>query len=251
MKLTFLCLLLTLAVATVFVIRARDDMDRSPSSISGALSPEQDRGESESVQTGERSAGDEAEDVTDNSESVELPPELTTRTSWTNPYKATVWNAPNWRFNEDAMTALSPENAESQTLCTAEFLRDWNSFTAAFRADLSAANEADAKALNGLVLEVAGPDSVDVLRVTLGSGRAELESIHGGEAVLRRETQLAEGDESASVRLSLTPNRLLVRIGIRLVINDPRPSALIGHRCRFRVSAPSGSVISELRFDGE
>lgn len=251
MKRPLLFLLLSLAVATVFVIQARDGTHRSPSEISGSVPPEQDRGESESIQTRERMAGREAERVTDNGDSVELPPELATRTSWTNPYASTVWNAPNWRFNEDAMTALSTENAESQSLCTAEFLRDWNSFTAAFRVELPAATESHDEASQQLVLEVAGLESVDVLRVTLGAGRAVLKSVHGGEAALTRETQLAERDESDSVRLSLTPNRLLVRIGSRLVINEPRPSALIGHRSRFRISAPPGSVISELRFDGE
>jgi hypothetical protein len=251
MKLPFLCLLLSLAVATVFVIWARDGMDRSPSATSGAVPPEQKRGTSEAAQTSEPSTGNEEERATRNSEFGELHPELATRTSWTNPYMVTVWDAPNWRFDDDAMTALSTENAESQTLCTAEFLRDWNSFTAAFQVELPVVVGTDTEDAQRLVLEVAGPDSVEALRVTLGSGRAVLESVHKGESILTRETELAETDESASVRLSLTPNRLLVRIGSRLVINDPRPSALIGHRCRFRVSAPPESVISELRFDGE
>ncbi len=244
-------LLLSLAVAIVLAVRMRDGAAPLPIAVPDVEQPEQKVGESESVQTSERSVAEEPGVSTGEGESAELPPGLATRTSWTNPYEAAVWNAPNWRFDEDAMTALPSPDDESRLLSTAEFLRDWISFTAAFRVELPTVTESGIEAAQGLLLEVAGPKSVDILRVTLRSDRVILENVHDGEAVPLRETELAEDDDSGSVRLSLTPNRFLVRAGNRLVINDPRPSALTGGPCRFRVSAPSGSIISELRFDGE
>ena len=244
-------LLLSLVVAIVIAALTRDGAERLPTAMPGAGQPEQNSGQSESVQTIKRPVAEEPESSTDNGGSAELPPDFSTRTSWTNPYKAAVWNAPNWRFDEDAMTALPSRDGEPQFLCTAEFLRDWNSFTAAFRVELPTVTESGNEAAQRLRLEVAGPKSVDILRVTLRSDRVILENVHDGEAAPLRETELAEDDDFGRVRLSLAPNRLLVRVGNRLVINDPRPSALTGDPCRFRVSAPSGSIISELRFDGE
>jgi hypothetical protein len=244
-------LLLSLAVAIVTAVRMRDGAERLPIAAPDAEQPEQSVVEFDSVQTSTRSVAEEREASTGEGESAELPPGFATRTSWTNPYEEAVWNAPNWRFDEDAMTALPSRDGESRLLCTAEFLRDWNSFTAAFRVELPTVTESGIEAAQRLRLEVAGPKSVDIMRLTLRSDRVILENVHDGEAVPLRETELAEDDDSGSVRLSLTPNRFLVRVGNRLVVNDPRLSALTGETCRFRVSAPSGSIISELRFDGE
>jgi len=148
-------------------------------------------------------------------------------------------------------TTRSSNSAALPALCTAEFRRDWSSFTAAFRVDLPEESQDGPDATPHLILEVVGLESRDTLRFTARSQRAILEHVQGREIVPLREISLA-GDEQLSIlRLSLTPNRLLVRVGSRLLMNESRPSGLIGARCRFRVAAPPGSVISDLRFDGE
>ena len=239
-------LLLSAAVTAALVIRARDDA--APATSAG-MRIDRDVRQSESVRedSGRLSTEGAAGSKGSTETSDEVPSELLQRANWTNPYTAAVWNAPGWQFNEDSMTTLEADVAADERLRSAEFLREWSSFAAAFRVEFPAGSESTQL----VVMEVVGTKSADTLRITLQTDQAIVESVHNGEAVPLRETPLTTEDELSDIRLSLTPNRFLVRVGSRMLINGPRPRALIGDDCRFRVSVPAGSAITELRFDGE
>ncbi|MBI1312520.1 hypothetical protein GC176_14605 [bacterium] len=181
----------------------------------------------------------------------ELSPELARRSSWTNPYGPSLWQAAGWRFAEDSMSTESLDRSTAETYCTAEFLREWNTFSVGLTVDFAKSSGASDETSHQLVLEVVDRSSGDSLRVTLQPDRAAADSVQSGQAVLLREIPLADDFEFGRVGLLLTPNRLLVRGNDRLLLNVTRPSALIGQRCRFRILAPLGTTIRELRFDGE
>lgn len=149
------------------------------------------------------------------------------------------------------MTALPPDDSTAESLCLAEFLRDWSTFTAAFLVDLGAPVAESSRLRTQLVLEILDPDSKDALRVTFTPDQAVVETVLSGQTAPLRDASLAEDDEFRNVAMSLTPNRVLVRVNGRLLLNVPRPAELTGNRCRFRISTPPASTISELRFDGE
>jgi hypothetical protein len=162
-----------------------------------------------------------------------------------------LWKSANWQFNEDSMTALPAPGLNAHMSCTAEFLREWTTFTAALHVKLVTEGGGLPQQRQPLELDLVHTKSGDSLRVSLQADRAIVQRIESSQAIQVRETALTGVGDTGELRLSLTPNRLLVRLGGRLLLNVPRPSFLTGERCRFRVSAPAGATITALRFDGE
>ena len=170
-------LLLSAAVAAALVIRARDDA--APATSKG-MRIDRDVRQNESVRedSGRLSTVAAAGAKGINETSGEVPSVLLQRANWTNPYTAAVWNAPGWQFNEDSLTAPEANVAADERLCSAEFLREWSSFAAAFRVESPAGSESTQL----VVMDVVGTKSADTLRVTLQMDRAIVESVHDGEA---------------------------------------------------------------------
>ncbi len=243
--------LLSTVIAAVFAIRPRNEDEASTLTESITGRARQKSATSEKALAEGRLDDDEPEASAETARSDTVPPELAERTNWANPYTAVAWKTSRWRFNDDSMTALPAGASTVERLCPAEFFRDWTAFTAAFLVDFDDASDKSARIGPHLLMEVFDPDSADTLRVSFETEHAAAESIMSGEAVTLREASLMKSEEPSNVGLSLTPNRVLVRVNGRLLLNVPRPSALIDRRCRFRISALPGSTVSELRIDGE
>ena len=253
------CLLLLVAIG-FFLIATHDepagDAESAPdesSSNPGAIDSA-----AENTAVSESSPGSVATEVGQLALSA-LPPELADRTTWIAPYRPAFWHASGWRFAEDALVAEdvaaeTQNDAARPGRCTATFLRDWQTVSAGLHVRFPP-NDRDESTAGGnhrqLVLEIGGGEVSDTLRVTLQSGRVVAESVIDGHATVLRENAAADTLDGNHVRLLLTPNRLLLRVDDQLLLNAPRPAALTGTRCRFRMTAPPGTIVSDLRFDGE
>ena len=182
-----------------------------------------------------------------------MPVELARKTSWTNPFQPQLWSSFGWGFDQDSMsTTTEPGSLPPQEPRSAEFLRDWKSMSAALRVTWQE-DKARSEAEPLLTLATNSLNSTASLQVALTGDQASVRLVTNGDITPLRQTSIADVDcsEGGRIRLMLAPNRLLVRWNDQLLFNVARPAAITGGQCRFVVTAPPGTRISELRLDGE
>lgn len=177
------------------------------------------------------------------------------RSSWENPFRPRLWSSEGWLINEDSMVC------ESDSGQPATFLRPYRSVVVECRFSRTRGDESEsAPEENGPIeceLRLLNSDSNRWATLSLNSTSITLtESVDGANSTVQtlRETDRASGDDFSDVvvRLSLTPNRLLVAVDGQMKINVNRPVSIMMADCLAQfVASKAGTKLSDLRFEGD
>lgn len=174
------------------------------------------------------------------------------RTSWENPFRPRLWACDGWRINEDSMTS------ESESPQPATFLRPYRNVVIECR--FSRSGEVDSP--EGLPpiefeLRLRNRNSQRLAILSHTSGKITLSESDGeassAKRPLREYTQAVSGDsQDVEVRLTMTPNRILVVVNGQMRINSPRPTFVLNADClsQFMVREP-GIALTDVRFEGD
>ena len=175
-----------------------------------------------------------------------------TRSSWQNPFRPTLWSCDGWRVDEDSMTS------ETESSHPATFLRPYRNVVIECR--FSRNGEVDPPKDHPPIefeLRLFNRDTQRWTSLSHNSGKLTL-SESGAEASsrqqpLRESTNAVNGDtQNLDVRLTVTPNRILVAINGQMRINSPRPTSILNAEClpQFVIYQP-GVSLTDLRFEGD
>ena len=176
------------------------------------------------------------------------------RSSWENPFHPRLWSSDGWWIDEDSMAS------ESDSGQPATFLRPYRNVVIECR--FSKATEDRTKTVQErspieCELRLLSRDSNRWTSLLLGPGDIVLaESVDGANTTVRtlRKTERATGDDplEAGIRLTLTPNRLLVAVDGQMRINVARPGSIMMSDCLAQFVVSEASIeLSDLRFEGD
>ncbi|MFT5323577.1 MAG: hypothetical protein ACI8P0_001427 [Planctomycetaceae bacterium] len=184
-----------------------------------------------------------------------LPESDLARSSWENPFRLRLWSNDGWRINVDSMTC------ESDSEQPATFLRPYRSVVIECRFSRATEIETKTAAEENLPIDceirLLSRDSNRWASLSLSSASITLtESVDGANATVRtlRETDRITGDGPSDVklRLTLTPNRLLVAVDGQMKINVARPGSIMMTDCLAQFIASKADIeLSDLRFEGD
>lgn len=175
-----------------------------------------------------------------------------TRSSWENPFQPRLWTCQGWKISDRSMSSESPLPAR------ATFFRPYRNLVIECRLARSTEIEVNLSSTSpmpfeiGLVNESTGNRTglmIDSDKASLVEARKERESVL--KVVREVSFDACEEPDEITVRLTLTPNRILVAIDGHLRINAARPATIMNTDCRaqFVVHQP-GIKLSDLRFEG-
>lgn len=172
------------------------------------------------------------------------------RSSWENPFQSRLWTCQGWKIDDRSMSSESPVPA------CATFFRPYRNLVVECRLARSGKPEFDSSSSPSFEMRLVDESTGNRAGLVIDSDKACLvEARRDHEAVLKvlREASLdaCEEPEEITVRLTLTPNRILVAIDGHLQINAVRPATIMNTDCRaqFVVHEP-GITLSDLRFEG-
>jgi len=174
------------------------------------------------------------------------------RTSWENPFRPQLWSCDGWRIDENSMTS------ETETLHPATFLRPYRNVVIECRFSRSdeVASLEESVPIE-FELRLLNRDTQRQAILSHTSGKVTLKE-SGGEVSsaqrpLRESTMAFNRDsQDVEVRLTMTPNRILVVIDGRMRINSPRPTSILNAECVLQfVAHEPGITISEVRLEGD
>lgn len=167
--------------------------------------------------------------------------------SWIDPWLPRLWHAPGWEVNEDSIVCL-------RSTQPATFLRPWQSVMVEVQPNFKNANENAEGAVRNrsFELRVSNEDASTAAVIRFANESVELIRMSdGSQEVLRHAAIEPIGDEPL-LRLSVTPNRIVVGCDGRPVLNGPRPSELVRRPLFVQFAASGGSIrISSIRIEGE
>lgn len=174
------------------------------------------------------------------------------RTSWENPFRPRLWSGDGWKINKDSMTS------ESESPQPATFLRPYRNVVIECR--FSRSGEADSPEDMPPIefeLQLRNRDTQCLTILSHISGKLTL-SETGGEALSAqrplRESSLAFSSDShdVKVRLTMTPNRILVVVNGQMRINSPRPTSVLNAECLSQfIVHEAGVTLTDVRFEGD
>lgn len=185
----------------------------------------------------------------------QLPESDLARSSWENPFRPRLWSSEGWGLNEDSMTC------DSDSRQPATFLRPYRSVVVECQFSRAKENESDTETGETVPVEcelrLLNRDSNRWASLSLNSASVTLtESVDGSNATTQilRETDRTSGGNFSDVvvRLTLTPNRLLVAVDGQMKINVNRPSSIVMADCLAQfVVSKADTKVSDLRFEGD
>lgn len=187
----------------------------------------------------------------------QLSEEELARSSWENPFLPHLWSCEGWTIEDDAMTC------ESGTASPATFLRPYRNGVIECRFSRSAEVAS---------VEELSPIEFELRLLNLDTRRWAALSHASGQVTLS-ESQRDDEQEAATqirpplrtssdiinkeskdvdVRLTMTPNRILVAINGQIRINSRRPASILNADCLSQfVVRERGVTISDVRFEGD
>lgn len=175
------------------------------------------------------------------------------RSSWENPFRPRLWSCEGWRIDEDSMTS------ETESTSSATFLRPYRNVVIECRLSrptesaTSPATESSAPFELRLLDQSTG-NWIGLIVATDSVSLSEFSADQQPDLQTLRKTPREAGNESQeiAVRLTMTPNRILVAIDARLKINAARPSASMIAECLVQfVAHEAGVTLSDLRIEGD
>lgn len=177
------------------------------------------------------------------------------RTSWENPFRSRLWSSKDWRIDENSMTC------DSDSGQPATFLRPYRSVVIECRFSRTKENESETATEENMPIEceirLLNRNSNRWASLSLRPTNITLtESADGANSTMRtlRETDRSSGDSLSEVvvRLTLTPNRLLVTVDGQIKINATRPASIMMVDCLAQfVVLNRNIVLSDVRFEGD
>ncbi|MDG2358465.1 MAG: hypothetical protein P8M20_02310 [Planctomycetaceae bacterium] len=177
------------------------------------------------------------------------------RTSWENPFRPRLWSSENWRIAENSMIC------DSDSGQPATFFRPYRSVVIECRFSRTKENESETATEEHMPIEceirLINRNSNRWVSLSLRPTHITLaESADGANSTMRtlRETDRSSGDSISEVvvRLTLTPNRLLVTVDGQLKINATRPGSIMMVDCLAQfVVLKRNIVLSDVRFEGD
>jgi hypothetical protein len=175
------------------------------------------------------------------------------RSSWENPFSPRLWSCEGWRINEDSMTC------ESETLQPASFLRPYRNVVIECRLTRPEESQTVEPTESPLTFELRLLDQSTGhwIGLNVADDNVSLEEFsEDRKPVLQtlRETprDISGETHEVAVRLTMTPNRILVAINGRLKINAARPTSTMSVECLVQfVADESGVTLSDLRIEGD
>lgn len=246
-----LLILLTTAAATAFPgcsDSSKAERDQPP--VSSLPTSDQDTPEHSSVPAKDV-ANSEPKESTVLVEYGQLSDADLARTSWENPFRPRLWACDGWKINEDSMTS------EADTRQPATFLRPYRNVVIECR--FSRSGEVDSPSdMPPIEFELQLRNRETQSRTILShtSGKLTLSESDGEASSAQRplrESTLAVSSDSqdVEVRLTMTPNRILVMVDGQMRINSPRPTSVLNAEClsQFIVHEP-GVTLTDVRFEG-
>lgn len=185
--------------------------------------------------------------------SLQLSESDLARSSWENPFLPRLWSNDGWQINEDSMIC------ESNIGQSATFLRPYRNVVIECRFSRSNKNATATEDDSPIEFEIRLLNRDSNRWVSLSLSPADItltESVDGANANVRpiRETARTTGDDSSevAVRLTLTPNRLLVSVDGQMKINVTRPGPIMMADCLAQFVVPKADIeLSDLRFEGD
>lgn len=174
------------------------------------------------------------------------------RSSWEDPFHPRLWDSNGWRIDNDSMRSESPLPA------TVTFFRPYRNLVISCQLTrpespktsrpLDSRSSCELRLMNqstgGLTSLVIDTDRVALIE----SSQRQTASLN-----VIREVSLDAREEPGEfvVRLTLTPNRILVAINGQLRINTARPATIRNTRCLAQfVGHESEVTVRDLRFEG-
>jgi hypothetical protein len=197
-----------------------------------------------------------SEEAAGNNDSAK--PQLTesdlARTSWEDPFRARLWSCEGWRIDEKSMTSGGDAGQ------AATFLRPYRNAVIECRVSTStvAVSEPNRTPV-GIEIRLLNQStqqwtslSLSLESITL----AESKSGVGALSKLRRLRSVAReaGNDPSEVeiRLTVTPNRVLVAVDGQMKINAARPASIRNTECLAQfIVHDEGATLSDLRFEGD
>lgn len=185
-----------------------------------------------------------------------LSPGDRSRTSWENPFRPGLWSCDGWRIDEDSM------HCESDGRPPATFLRSYREVTVEFSLTTESDEDIDKGPSSHQPndtrqlkpeIRLFNPNDESWLTAQLNDDTIRL-SAHTKqtEKKLRESPASLENSTAATIRLTMTPNRILVAVDGRLAINASRPSEFLEQEFLLQfLASPAGAVLSDLRIEGE
>lgn len=249
---TIIVILLTVAIAAA--LPGCSDSSKSERNKPTASSlPTSDEGTSElSIDPAKDVANSESEEPQNSRKFGQLSDADLARTSWEDPFRPRLWSCDGWRINEDSMTF------ESETPLPATFLRPYRNVVIECR--FSRSGEVDSSENRPPIefeLRLRNRDTQSLTILACNSGKLTLSESDGeassAQRPLREYTQAVSGDsQDVEVRLTMTPNRILVAVNGQMRINSPRPTSVLNAQCilQFIVHEP-GIVLADVRLEGD
>jgi hypothetical protein len=187
-----------------------------------------------------------------------LPESDLARSSWEIPFRPRLWSSDGWRINEDSMTC------ESDSGQTATFLRPYRNVVIECRFSPSEeVTEAVKQAPLKFGIRILNQSTQRSTNLWINTDRINLSETPDptqpgslplwGSLLIRDVARGDNGDQDeVNVRLTLTPNRLLVAVDGQIKINVTRPGSIMMADCLAQfVVSKTGIALSDLRFEGD
>lgn len=175
------------------------------------------------------------------------------RSSWENPFRPRLWSCEGWRVDENSMTC------ESAAMSPATFLRPYRNVV--IECQLSRPAEATTSSATEsptpFELRLLNQSTGNWIGVVVDADNVSLSEFSDDQQPALqtlRKTSRQPGSENheIAVRLTITPNRILVAINSRLKINAARPSSTMNVECLPQfVAHEAGVTLSDLRIEGD
>jgi len=180
------------------------------------------------------------------------------RSSWENPFLPRLWSGEGWRTSKDSMTC------ESESSQPATFLRPYRNVVIECQLSWPVSATTPSPQPPPIEFEVRMLDrnTGGWAALTVDSDEIELSEVELSEtdgktrtsfkSLRRAANDIDRNEPKISVRMTMTPNRVLVAINGQMKINSPRPGSIMNTECLTQfVAKQPGTRISELRFEGD
>lgn len=174
------------------------------------------------------------------------------RSSWEDPFRPRLWSHEGWRLGEDSMIC------ESEILQPATFLRPYRNLVV--ECQFSQMDQVDSPADSPPMefeLRLLNRNTQRWASLSQLSGQltfSESGNEASSEAQPPREStdDVDKDSQEVNVRLTMTPNRILVAIDGQLRMNLPRPTSTLNAECRCQfIGHTPGITLTNLRFEGD
>lgn len=174
------------------------------------------------------------------------------RSSWEDPFRPRLWSYEGWRMGEDSMTC------ESEILQPATFLRPYRNIVIECQFSRMADVDSPADAppiefeLRLLNRNTQRWTSLSQLYGQLTLSESGNEASSGPQSLRKSTNDVDDDTQEVNVRLTMTPNRILVAINGQRRMNLPRPTSTLNAECLCQfIGYTPGITVTNLRFEGD